>query len=442
MVFVFRSYEAREKMKKLNKLLLLATFLLLLHAPSVLAWSNGGESNDPTDPDYGTHDQFAKYGMIYVRDSFPSLVTWIEEDLSEYLYWTEVPDMVLQDWTNHNYDFGDYGYRGGPPDRGAPSAIQRCYDWVVGNLSLWVDAGQPTDSVYASDARKAMGMLTHYLADICNPMHTDDDATDSGKEHEKFTGRVGSYTYRASYHSCHEKATTRAWEAYEYEFDAIRPDVTLALVNDSAHDEALWCAQYANMGADRTGRTTGYEGQNVGDHYQEFLEEIVYGFDNAITTVHHGVVVEGTTDQLYAWNVELMQMGATSIAKMIYHAAVQAGVGSSSDDSSDLSMYVYDISWDESITHGRYPTTDLTCFIQIMGTDGSFVSSADVTIEWEHPDGTVVQLTATTDSNGIAVFQQTDVSSGVHTVSVVSVTHTLYVYDSTLNNETTDSYTV
>lgn len=421
---------------------ILFLFIVSIAAGTVtcLAWSNGGASDDEDNPEYGTHDQFAKFGMIYVKENYPELVTWLEEDMNEYLYWTEVPDMVYQDWENHNYDFGDYGYRGGPPERGAPDAVQRCYDWVVANLTAWVNAGEPAGSVYASNARKSMGLLTHYLADVCNPMHTDDDASDSGKEHETYLGRVGSYTYRMSYHSCHEKATTRAWEAYEYEFDAIRPDVTVALVNNSAHDETLWCAQFANMGADRTGRTTGYEGQNVGDHYQEFLEEIVYGFDNKIVTVHHGIEVEGTTDQLYAWNVEVMQLGATSIAKMIYHAATTAGVTGGGGGSS--TMYVADISWNKIINHGRYWTTDLECFVTIKDTDGNPVSGAEVTIDWEFPNGTIVQMTATTDANGVAYFIQKNVDSGTHTVTVTDVVKTNWSYDPSLNVETTDSYTV
>ncbi len=428
----------------------LGLFLCVLLIPlafgviNAQAWSNGGASRTQDDPEYGTHDQFAKYGMVYVKQDYPNLVTWLEEDMAEYLYWTEVPDMEYQDWSNHNYDFGDYGYRGGPPDRGAPEAIQTCYDWVVGNLTYWVNEGEVSGSSYASDARKSMGLLAHYLADISNPMHTDDDATDTGKEHETYSGRVGSYSYRMSYHSCHEKSTTRAYEAYEYEFNAIRPDITISFVNNSAHDEALWCAQYANMGSDRDGRTSGYEGQDVGDHYQEVLEEIVYGFDNKICTTHHGITVEGTTDRLYSWNVEVMQLGATSIGKMIYHASTEAGVtGDSGDgDGSASTIYVQDISWDEDIIRGRFPRTDLHCFVTIVDTNGNAVSNADVKIDWTHPDGSMVTLMATTDSNGVATFTQNDVAAGTHTVSVVDVVKTDCTYDSTLNVETTDSYTV
>ena len=419
-------------------------FSLLINFNHSAAWSNGGASTNENDPDYGTHDQFAKYGMKYVKQDFPELVTWLEEDLAEYYYWTEVPDMEYQDWTNHNYDFGDYGYCGGPPDRGAPQAVQNCYDWTVNNLTAWVNAGQPADSQYTSDARKSMGLLIHYLSDICNPMHTDDDATDTGKEHEDYNGRVGNYQYRMSYHSCHEKATTRAWDAYEYDFDAIRPDVTTALANDNAHDEALWCAEYANMGADLTGRTTGYEGQDVGDHYQEVLEEIVYSFNNKISTVHHGITVEGTTDLLYAWNVEMMQLGAHSISKLIYQAATAAGVTDTGGggNGSTGTMYVFDISWDKDIINGRYPKTNLQSFVTIYDTDGSPVADAEVTIDWTHPDGSVVTLSAITDSNGVASFIQQDVSDGTHTVTVVDVVKTDWVYDSSLNVETTDSFVV
>ncbi len=431
---------------KRNVLFVIALFLcaMVVGIDSCTAWSNGGKSNSESDPDYGTHDQFAKYGMTYVKQDFPHLVTWLEEDLAEYYYWTEVPDMVYQDWTNHNYDFGDYGYCGGPPDRGGPQAVQNCYDWTVGNLTLWVGHGQPAGSEYASDARKSMGLLVHYLSDLSNPMHTDDDATDSGKEHEDYSGRIGNYMYRMSYHSCHEKATDRALEAYEYEFNAIRPDVTQPLQNDNAHDEALWCAEFANMGADRTGRTTGYEGQDVGDHYQEFLEEIVYGFTNKICTTHHGITVEGTTDQLYAWNVEVMQLGASSIGRIIYHASTEAGVtdDGGGEPSEPGTMYVSDISWEKSIVRGRYPRTDLECFVTILDTSGNPVDGAEVTIDWAHPDGTVITLTATTDASGVASFVQQGVQSGTHTVTVVDVVKTDWVYDSSLNVETTDSYEV
>ncbi len=429
-----------------NVLFVIALFLcaMVVGIDSCTAWSNGGKSTSESNPDYGTHDQFAKYGMIYVKEDFPHLVTWLEEDLAEYYYWTEVPDMVYQDWTNHNYDFGDYGYCGGPPDRGGPQAVQNCYDWTVGNLTLWVGQGQPADSQYASDARKSMGLLTHYLSDLSNPMHTDDDATDSGKEHEDYSGRIGNYMYRMSYHSCHEKATDRALEAYEYEFNAIRPDVTQPLQNDNAHDEALWCAEFANMGADRTGRTTGYEGQDVGDHYQEFLEEIVYSFTNKICTTHHGITVEGTTDQLYAWNVEVMQLGASSIGRIIYHASTEAGVtgDGGGEPSEPGTMYVSDISWNKKTVRGRYPRTDLECFVTILDTSGNPVEGADVTIDWTHPDGTVITLTATTDASGVASFVQQDVQAGTHTVTVVDVVKTDWIYDSSLNVETTDSYEV
>lgn len=82
----------------------------------------------------------------------------------------------------------------------------------------------------------------YYLSDICNLMHMDDDASDAGKEHEEYRGSVGTYFYRLSYHCSHEQATTRAWESYEYEFDAIIPNVSVSLVNESASAETLWCA--------------------------------------------------------------------------------------------------------------------------------------------------------------------------------------------------------
>jgi hypothetical protein len=53
------------------------------------AWSNSGPSDDPANPNYGTHDWIAHHALDYLPDAEKS---WLEGNMSEYLYGTELPD--------------------------------------------------------------------------------------------------------------------------------------------------------------------------------------------------------------------------------------------------------------------------------------------------------------------------------------------------------------
>jgi hypothetical protein len=380
-----------------------------------------------------------KYGVLYLKNTNPELVGWIEEDINEFYYYTEIPDIELQDWCNHNYDFGDYGYEGGPPDRCGPDAVEARYNDVVGNLTEWVNLGEPAGSELTSAARQALGLLTHYLGDLAQPLHTDDDASPDGLEHGvTCSGRIGDYNYRSSYHSCYEKATDRGIDAYEIDMAAISPNVA---TNVTPYDKALALATLSNMGDDGVGRVAGYEGQDVGDHYQEVLDEIVYGFDNKIVTYQHGYPVEGTTDQLYEWTVNQLRNASASLGEIIYSAAKAAGVTGSSQVSDNV-MYVSAIDWDHTYYRGINSRHKLEALITILDTNGNPVSDASVTIEWVFPDGSSTIMTEFTDSNGVALFVQDYVDTGTHTVTVTDVTKSNWIYDSTLNVETTDSYTI
>jgi len=67
-----------------------AFLLVLLTAASpALAWSNGGYSADPSDPDYGTHDWNAEHALAWLPAADNA---WITANRVPYLYGTELPD--------------------------------------------------------------------------------------------------------------------------------------------------------------------------------------------------------------------------------------------------------------------------------------------------------------------------------------------------------------
>jgi len=52
----------------------------------ITAWSNGGYSEDPSNPDYGTHDWIAQHALEWLPASEKQ---YIEDNLAVYLYGTE-----------------------------------------------------------------------------------------------------------------------------------------------------------------------------------------------------------------------------------------------------------------------------------------------------------------------------------------------------------------
>ena len=72
--------------------LLLAWLLVLSASVSITrvsAWSNGGYSADPLNPDYGTHDWIAEHALAWLPSEEKK---YILDNLQAYLYGTELPD--------------------------------------------------------------------------------------------------------------------------------------------------------------------------------------------------------------------------------------------------------------------------------------------------------------------------------------------------------------
>lgn len=131
--------------------------------------------------------------------------------LDAILWGALAPDIVLRDWPNHEWNIHRI-----PGDKtSAPTRIQQLSQNILQDLGQ-----EPPDMAKAADK---LGLLSHYLADINQPMHTDDYADDN------------------------------AWIHFAYEIDSYNHETELTYSNcgiklrSSIYDDAISSARQANL---------------------------------------------------------------------------------------------------------------------------------------------------------------------------------------------------
>lgn len=150
--------------------------------PQTIAWSNGGYSSNPDNPDYGTHDWIADKALAIQTIDTSFLKTTYH---ARFLLGTEAPDnnAYIGDSTNHHV----YYYSSGALQDGK-SAIRasQMYQIALGYL-----ASQDLD-----DAAYYIGAMTHYVADVGVFGHTMGSGTDWGAEdhHSDYENTIQSMT--------------------------------------------------------------------------------------------------------------------------------------------------------------------------------------------------------------------------------------------------------
>ena len=162
--------------------------------PRVQAWGNGGYSDDPSNPDYGTHDFTAHHALDWLLSHEK---VYLEENLAIYLYGTELPDNNqavdgIDDTTKHHIYFSSDGTL--LDDSSAIRAAEE-YNLTVSYLKMG----------NLVNASKHAGIMAHYLADLAVFGHMMGSATDWGSE---------------DHHSDHEGYVGRRTEFYGDEFEA------------------------------------------------------------------------------------------------------------------------------------------------------------------------------------------------------------------------------
>jgi hypothetical protein len=155
--------------------ILLATFLavvsLLASMNAVFSWSNGGYSNDPSNPKYGTHDWIAEHALDWLPQQEKQ---YILNNLNAYLYGTELPDNGqvpggIGDTTNHHVYFHADGslQEGNSADRAGEEYLNAANLYKGGDVA---------------GAVKRLGIMTHYICDVTVFGHVMGSSTDWGSE--------------------------------------------------------------------------------------------------------------------------------------------------------------------------------------------------------------------------------------------------------------------
>ena len=146
---------------------LLAVTLLALPAVA-LAWSNGPRSANG----FGTHDWVLREAN---RLAAKKNANWVR--LSVALPHTDDPDTVFHDTYYHVYDVWGSKYGN------APKKVSEYYAKALKARK----AGNWTA------ASKYVGIMAHYYADICNPLHTDQTAKED-RIHSDYESDAQDYT--------------------------------------------------------------------------------------------------------------------------------------------------------------------------------------------------------------------------------------------------------
>jgi hypothetical protein len=202
-------------------LLLLGLLSLPLSIKSVLGWDNGGYSDDPSNPDYGTHDWIAQHSLDWLPTDEKQ---YIVDNLATYLYGTELPDNGeavdgIGDTANHHVYF--YANGSLQEDNSAVRAsdeFQKALNFLKSND-------------YAN-AAKGAGIMSHYIVDVAVFGHVMGANTAWGAEvhHTDYEDYVNARTttYSSSFDSyLHFDGTLMVISAY---------DATVNLAYDTTFD--------------------------------------------------------------------------------------------------------------------------------------------------------------------------------------------------------------
>lgn len=192
-------------------LMLASLSFAMLNVGLVMGWSNGGFSEDPSNPDYGTHDWIAQHAL----DWLPTYEKqYILDNLAAYLYGTELPD------------------NGRVPDGIGDTTKHHIYYWSNGSLQDDASAVRASKEFHnALDflrsgnftaAAKTAGIMSHYIVDVAVFGHVMGAGTDWGSE---------------THHSEYESYVGRRTSSYEDEFN-VYLSFDGELRNISAYDAA------------------------------------------------------------------------------------------------------------------------------------------------------------------------------------------------------------
>ncbi|MEN3051953.1 MAG: zinc dependent phospholipase C family protein [Candidatus Methanosuratincola petrocarbonis] len=190
-------------------------------ATGVFAWSNGGFSQDPGNPDYGTHDWIAEHALEWLPEEEKQFLSGY---IASYLYGTELPDNGqasdgIGDTSLHHIYFSSSGAL---VDDSAAVRANATYHQALSCLR----------SGDFETAAKWAGVMSHYIADMAVFGHVLGAGTDWGAEvhHSDYESYVNVRT--ASY-----SAEFNSYLSFDGRLDSISAyDAAVQLAYDTTFD--------------------------------------------------------------------------------------------------------------------------------------------------------------------------------------------------------------
>jgi len=158
----------------IKKLFWISLFFILISSTSitnVYAWGNGGYSDDPSNPDYGTHDWIAQHALDWLPSNEKEFIL---NNLATYLYGTELPDNGqasdgIGDTAKHHIYYFSNGTL-----QDDSSAVRASEEYSIALSYLKAND--------FANAAKHAGIMTHYIADMAVFGHVMGSSTDWGAE--------------------------------------------------------------------------------------------------------------------------------------------------------------------------------------------------------------------------------------------------------------------
>jgi hypothetical protein len=277
-------------LKKYAASLLIAIFLSALVVVkigfvNVYGWSNGGYSDDPSNPNYGTHDWIAQHALDWLPLAEKQFIL---DNLAAYLYGTELPDRpsseggIGDSFYHHVYYYADYSLQ----DDASAVKAQEKYDAAV----EYFKDGDLTN------AAKALGVVSHYIADMAVFGHVMGSGTDWGSE---------------KHHSDYETYVNERTNSYDAEFniflsfdgtlnDISAYNATLTLAYDTTFDingdlTCVWMDQNYNWNnpafVNRCGESLNLAVNLIADVLHTFCVEAVPEFPHGIILLFSIIIV-------------------------------------------------------------------------------------------------------------------------------------------------------
>jgi len=158
---------------------------LTVNFAAVFGWGNGGYSDDPSNPDYGTHDWIAHHALDWLPLGEKQFIL---NNIANYLYGTELPD------------------NGGAPDGIGDTVKHHVYYFADGTLQdnasavrAYAEYDKAVNFFKVGDlanASKRLGIVTHYISDVAVFGHVMGSETDWGSENQTLHSRYEDYVER------------------------------------------------------------------------------------------------------------------------------------------------------------------------------------------------------------------------------------------------------